>query len=406
MILDLLRLVVWLFVLWGAPSALYLGLLTLLSRRLAEPLGATGKLRFAVVVPAHNEQVQIAETVTSLLSVHYPRELFDVVVVADNCTDATADLAARAGARVLTRSHLTDKGKGFALHFAFTTLLSETGDKAIDAVVVVDADSIVSPNLLQAFAVRIAAGEIAVQADYGVRNPMASWRTRLMTVALTIFHRVRGIPRERLGLSAGLRGNGMCFSRACLSRFPHEAHGLVEDVEYGITLGLGGARIAYADEARVLGEMVSGGAASESQRARWESGRKALKKQQLPKLLRAAMQRRSLMLLDLALDLAVPPLAKIAAILVVAGALEGLRFYMGGAAQLCTYVLLAATVSLVAYVARGVMLSGLGLSAVTALLWAPAYVLWKILLRVLPKKRQDGWVRTEREGAAAAKKKP
>lgn len=145
--------------------------------------------------------------------------------------------------------------------------------------VVVDADSIVSPNLLHAFAVRLHAGEIAVQADYGVRNPLASWRTRLMTVALTIFHRVRGIARERMGLSAGLRGNGMCFSRACLSRFPHEAHGLVEDVEYGITLGLGGARIAYADEARVLGEMVSSASSSESQRARWESGRASLKRE-------------------------------------------------------------------------------------------------------------------------------
>lgn len=407
MILDLLHLLGWLFIFLGAPSALYLGLLTLLSRRIPDAVGDHRGCRFAVVVPAHNEQAQIAETVASLLAVDYPKELFFVLVVADNCTDATADLAARAGARVLTRQHATERGKGFALHFAFTELLAQEGAQAIDAVVVVDADSIVSRNLLQAFAVRLGAGEIAVQADYGVRNPLASWRTRLMTVALTIFHRVRGLGRERLRLSAGLRGNGMCFSRTCLTRFPHEAHGLVEDVEYGITLGLGGARIAYADEARVLGEMVSGGEASESQRARWESGRASLKRQQLPKLLGAAWRRRSLMLLDLALDLAVPPLAKIAVLLVLATALEGTRMALGGTLLMSTEVLGAALVALLAYVARGVVLSGLGWSAVTALLWAPVYVGWKLVLRLMPKKNaKSGWVRTEREGAPKNQSKP
>jgi hypothetical protein len=264
----------------------------------------------------------------------------------------------------------------------------------------VDADSVVSANLLTALAARLAQGELAVQADYGVRNPLASWRTRLMTVALTIFHRVRGLGRERLGLSSGLRGNGMCFSRACLTRFPHHAHGLVEDVEYGIALGLGGVRVAYADEARVLGEMVSGAQASESQRARWESGRAQLKREQLPVLFKAALKGRSLMLLDLALDLAVPPLAKIGALLAVGWALAGARMALGGGLGLASYALGASTLALLAYVGRGVLLSGLGLSAVTALAWAPWYVAWKILLKVMPgKKGADGWVRTQREGA-------
>lgn len=399
MMLDFLHLCAWAVLLFGAPPALYLGFLTLLSRRLPDGHGPDNHLRFAVVVPAHNEQAQIAETVASLLQVHYPKALFEVVVVADNCTDATADIAQRAGARVLVRNHATERGKGYALHHAFTLLLAEGAPKSIDAVVVVDADSIVSPNLLHAFAVRLAAGEIAVQADYGVRNPLASWRTRLMTVALTIFHRVRGIARERMGLSAGLRGNGMCFSRACLTRFPHEAHGLVEDVEYGITLGLGGARIAYADEARVLGEMVSNAQGSESQRARWESGRASLKREQLPKLLRGAWQRRSAMLLDLALDLAVPPLARVAVVVALACLLDGARLVLGGHMGLSSWVCAAALASLFGYVARGVQLSGLGFQAITALLWAPVYVVWKLVSKLRPKHKDSGWVRTAREGS-------
>lgn len=396
MIDDLMSLVVWLFVLASGPAALYLGLLTLLSRRISAPDG-NQTWRFAVVVPAHNEAAQIAETVASLQSVDYPKDRYRVVVVADNCTDATGAVAAAAGAEVLVRQHETERGKGYALHHAFEILLGRTGPEMIDAVVVVDADSVVSPNLLTAFAARLSANEIAVQADYGVRNPLASWRTRLMTVALAIFHRVRGLGRERMHLSAGLRGNGMCFSRACLSRFPHDAHGLVEDVEYGIALGLGGARIAYADEAQVLGEMVSGGQASESQRARWESGRALLKKHQLPKLLLAAWKRRSLMLLDLAMDLWVPPLAKIGGLMACGWCAEAARLGLSGNVQPSTYVLLVTTAALVAYVGRGVVLSGLGLGAVSALMWAPVYVGWKVVLKVVPRQKNQGWVRTQRE---------
>jgi len=400
MINDLLGVVALVPALWAGPAALYLGLLTLLSRRKPDASCQRPTCRFAVVVPAHNEQEQVAQTVASLLTVDYPKHLATVVVVADNCTDATAEVAKAAGAEVLVRHHATDRGKGFALHFAFTELLARQGANAIDAVVVVDADSVVSTNLLTALAARLSQGELAVQADYGVRNPLASWRTRLMTVALTIFHRVRGLGRERLGLSAGLRGNGMCFSRACLIRFPHDAHGLVEDVEYGIALGLGGVRVAYADEARVLGEMVSGAQASESQRARWESGRALLMRERLPVLLRAARQRRSLMLLDLALDLMVPPLAKIGALLAAGWILEGARLALGGPLGLAGYALGASTLALLAYVGRGVVLSGLGFSAVTALFWAPVYVAWKILLKVTPGKRgADGWVRTQRESS-------
>src|SRR6185436_19502285 len=144
-----------------------------------------------------------------------------VVVVADNCTDKTAELAREAGAVVLERQSDTHKGKGYALQYAFERLEG-------DAVVVVDADTKVTSNLLQAFAARLNAGAQACQAYYGVDNVSASWRTTLMAVAFAMFHRVRGRGRENLKLSCGLKGNGMCFSKALLAKVPHDAYNIIK----------------------------------------------------------------------------------------------------------------------------------------------------------------------------------
>src|SRR5882672_8297430 len=124
----------------------YLLALTLLSARLPVPVPSVPRLRFRILVPAHDESAGIAGTVESLLAVDYPRELFDVLVIADNCTDDTAARARAAGAVVLERTSETERGKGYALHYAFGRLPEE-----IDAAVVIDADTLVSQNLLRAF---------------------------------------------------------------------------------------------------------------------------------------------------------------------------------------------------------------------------------------------------------------
>src|SRR6185503_643631 len=153
-----------------------------------------------------------------------------------------------AGAYVIERNDSVRRGKGFALQYAFRA--SHEAAWA-DAVVVVDADTEVSTNLLEAFATRIEAGADAVQVRYGVLNSEASWRTQLLAVAKACFHDVRSRARERLALSCGLRGNGWCVTHCLLAEIPYEAFSLVEDVEYGITLGLAGYRVHYADEAFV-----------------------------------------------------------------------------------------------------------------------------------------------------------
>ena len=382
------------------PACGYLLLLTLCSAPLAVPAAKTGRSRFAIVVPSHNEAAVIERTVASLLALDWPAAQRRLLVIADNCSDDTAALARAAGAEVWERQHATERGKGYALRFAYERLLAEADP--VDAVVVVDADTEVSRNLLAAFAARIEAGEGAMQAFYGALNPMASWRTRLMTIALAMIHRLRGRGRERLGVSGGLKGNGMCFSLATLRRVPHQSFSLVEDLEYAIQLGRAGIRVAYVDEAEVLGEMVSTGEAAASQRQRWEGGRRALVREHGWPLLRRAIAQRSGLLLDLAFDVLVPPLATLvlfATLLALVAATA--MVLMGSCAFWFALLPLAA---LLLYVLRGVAVSGLGLQGWLDLAFAPFYVLWKLSLRLKPADKD--WVRTQREAETRRKDQP
>jgi len=389
-ILDLLLVVLSLPVLVGAS---YLFAATLLSAPSPVPVPAAPHRRFRFVVPAHNESAGIAATVVSLKSVDYPAELFDVLVVADNCEDDTAAQAAQAGAVVLERQNKEQRGKGYALLLAFSNLPAD-----VDAVVVVDADTLVSPNLLRAFAARRDLGAVAAQADYAVRNPNAAWRTRLIAIAFGAFHIVRSRARERLGLSCGLRGNGMCFSSKLLAEVPHNAFSIVEDVEYGLRLGEAGHRVHYADEAHVYGEMVSSAAAASSQRRRWEEGRKELVQRNGVRLLRAGIARRNAVLFDLALDLLVPPLSRIAVAAFI-GLLAAAALSMAfGAPTLSLASFGFCLLAVVLYVLRGWSVSGTGLRGLVDLGLAPVYVIWKASLRLRKASRPtSSWVRTKRE---------
>jgi GT2 family glycosyltransferase len=373
-------------------AALYLFVFTLLSARLRVPASSEPLRRFRFVVPAHNESAGIAATVASLRDVDYPRELFEVVVVADNCQDDTAEQARAAGATVLERNDTEKRGKGYALDHAFSATPA-----GVDAVVVIDADTLVSRNILRAFAARRELGAQAIQADYAVRNPDAAWRTRLVAIAFGAFHIVRSRARERLRLSCGLRGNGMCFATELLQKVPHRAYSVVEDVEYGLRLGEAGHRVHYTDEAHVYGEMVTTSAAANTQRRRWEEGRKLLVRQNAGRLLRAGL-RGDRVLLDLAIDLLVPPLSSIALTMLL-GSLAGAALMLGLGAPAVSLAAYGAGLSaVVLYVLRGWMVSGTGLRGLLDLGLAPVYVAWKVALRFKkPPRATSEWVRTKRE---------
>lgn len=374
----------------------YLFVLVLLSGKLRLPPARTPTTRFVYVIPAHDEEEGIAATVKSVLASEYPKELFRVLVVADNCSDATAARAREAGAEVLVRHDTERRGKGYALELAFGHVVASDSD----AVVVVDADTAVSPNLLASFDARMGDGKPhALQAEYGVRNPMASWRTRLMVIALALFHVLRSRARERLGVSTGLRGNGMCFSTAVLRAVPHDAFSIVEDLEYGIKLANAGFRVEYVEEAHVLGEMVSSEKASRSQRTRWEKGRFAIAKLHGRKLLARGFATRSGLFLDLAMDVLTPPLTYVVAGSILGSALAAGLVLLKLVAPWAAAPWLISLGFLSCYILRGVALANVGVRGLLDLAWAPVYMVWKIGLALKrPSARDATWTRTAREG--------
>jgi glycosyltransferase involved in cell wall biosynthesis len=389
----------WAFFALGIPvfaCTSYLLLLTLLSARLPAPRQNAPNTRFRIVIPAHDEALGIASTIENLRSLDYPQDLFDILVVADNCSDDTASRARVAGAAVLERKDATLRGKGYALKYAFEQL-----PETVDAVIVVDADTVASPNLLRAFAARIDSGAQAAQADYAVRNANTGWRTRLMAIAFGAFHVVRSRARERMGVSAGLRGNGMCFAASVLREVPHDAFSIVEDVEYGIRLGEAGHRVFYVDEAHVYGEMVSSAKSARSQRERWEGGRTALLRRHASTLVKRGLAGNGL-LLDLAADVLVPPLSRIAGAAALGMLVATAGGAMGGDFVVSRSAFAASLAAIAAYVLRGWSVSGTGARGLADLLLAPWFMVWKLTLaRRAPGRNDAEWIRTTRESSSS-----
>jgi 1,2-diacylglycerol 3-beta-glucosyltransferase len=376
-------------------GAAYLAGLALLSRRARPRAHPPPSIRFDVVVPAHDEEAGVAATVRSILATEYPPELRRVLVVADNCSDRTAERARRAGAEVLVRDDPARRGKGFALAFAFERSLARCW---ADAVVVVDADAAVSPNLLSAFAARLAAGARAAQSENLVANPYASWRTSLLSIAFALIHTVRSVARERLGLSCALSGTGMCFSTELLRAVPHRAVSLAEDIEYGIDLALAGHRVVYVAEAGVRSDMSPTARGGRSQRARWEDGRRQMARRHAFGLVRRGLARRDPVLLDLAADLLVPPLSTLGALAAGGAAVALAASWASGATLVSAATWSASALLLLAYVVRGWQVSGTGRRGLEALLHAPVFLFWRVGVAWTRRfRRPDVWVRTARE---------
>jgi 1,2-diacylglycerol 3-beta-glucosyltransferase len=381
----------------GVPSALsggYLGVLTALARP-KRPLVGDRSVRFAVVIPAHNEALGISDTVASVLALDYPAANRKVIVIADNCDDNTAQVAKDAGAEVIERFDAMRKSKGFALTDFFPEVLR---DSWVDAVVVVDADTVVQANLLTSFAAHFAAGAKVVQADYAVADPGQGWRTELLDVAFTCFHEVRSLGREALHVSSGLRGNGMGFTRAALERVPHAASSLVEDLEYGIALARAGIRVVYAHDTKVWAEMPNDDAAAESQRRRWEHGRELMRREHGWSLARSAIRSRDRVQADLAADVLLPPLTTVVKRAALSSALAGA---VTVAKRRPAWALIPAVLGvggIAFHIVTGWKRSSAGRNVAKRL---PGYVKWKAGLTSPPPVADNAWVRTKRNAEIA-----
>lgn len=376
------------------PLVLELTLVTaanfLFPRRLApkpqsSPRTAAARVfTLVIVVPAHNEELLVGRSVSSLRAAAGPAG--KIFVIAHNCTDATAARAAAAGATVLEYNDADAKGKGFALRYGFTQALA-TG---ADAVMVVDADSVVSPNTLSEVQDAFAAGARVVQCRYAMESASDRSSTRLAALAIRGFNVIRPLGRERLGLSCGILGNGFAIARTVLETIPYDAFSVVEDLEYHLHLVIAGERVRYLDRARISADFPESRAGEAVQRSRWEGGRLLTARRWALPLAGKILEGR-LRLLEPLCDLTGLPLAfgVFALLFAVCLPLPWLRWY--------------AAVSLIVILAHVLVAAWAGpefLKTLQLLAMTPLYIarkLWMIPGVLRGSSAKAAWVRTERD---------
>ena len=361
---------------------------------------ADGRQRFAILIPAHNEEVLIGRLLDNLQQLDYPRDRYEVCVVADNCDDRTASLAREHGASVFERFSQTERAKGFALRWLLEQL--QALGRMYDAYIVLDADSVVSANFLRSMEARLAAGSQVIQAHYSVLNASESKLAGLRAAALAAVHYLRPLGRLVLGLSCGLKGNGMCFAAPVIQRFGWDWYTLAEDVEFHLALVRSGVRVDFAPEASVMADMPVTLRQAASQNDRWERGRLQLVREHVPGLIVDGLRRRSLVSLDAAIEQVIPPLSVpfalgMLCLLAAVGLGSPVALALAGAGLVGQVVYLLAALALV----------GAPRSAYVALSAAPNYIAWKlgVYAQALLGARTTQWVRTARapSGGASAR---
>ncbi len=352
---------------------------------------STPVTRFALLIPAHNEEAVLGTLFASLHQLNYPGALMDIHVVADNCTDTTAAIARQANAFVHERQNDSEVGKGYALRWLLGQV--EASGRQYDAYVVIDADSHVSPNFLQVMDAQLQAGQSIIQSQYRVQNGQESWASGLRSVAFALFNHLRPLGRSALGWSSGLKGTGMCFSARIVERFGWESFSLTEDVEYHVHLVSAGLRVTYAPSAIIWSAMPTSLKQARSQQMRWERGRLHLVLRHVPHLLWGTLRTGNIALFDAAMEILVPPLSVLASLILCccAGAFllpshPGLRLALALLAALLLYILI------------GLRLARLPLASYRSLLFAPAYIVWKLWVYVVSmvSAGEHHWVRTSR----------
>lgn len=227
--------------------------------------------RIAVLIPAHNEELSLPITLQSLLRANYPQQLLSIVVVADNCSDRTAERARALGACVLERNSATERGKGYALRFGLDHILPTAPNlTAPDLVVILDADCQVDTEMFRVLANRFAHGDAAVQVAVVTRNA-DDGPTGFVGAIGNAFDNILATGKDRLGLSVPLRGSGMAFRRDLLERFPWNEYGLVEDADYAHRLARAGVRIRFESATTVRSESPASQTDLFGQRRRWRA---------------------------------------------------------------------------------------------------------------------------------------
>lgn len=382
--------------LWLAAGYHYVLLLASLLPTRRQKLGPhlkNSKTRFAIAIPAYNEAAVIGHTVQRLDKLNYPRDRFDIVVVADHCSDNTAEIVRATGGVCLERQDGPRGRKGYALAWLLERIVAES---RYDAVVVLDADSRVDPDLLCAFEAAIAAGYQVLQGQHVIANAEDSTYNALAAIDLRLNNRLRNLARSNLGFSCRLMGDAMCFHIDVLARFPWSTFSLTEDIEYGIRLMEAGIHVAYVPEAVSRGEAAGGWQQAEKQRMRWEGGVLDMRRRLAWQLLIKGIKHSRLELVDRGLEMLLPPYSMLSVSAAVVLVLEQMRRSPEKARMVNAVALTGAYATLPLW---GLIADRAPAALYRSLLSSPLFVLWRLWIRSITWIRRDAvvWVRTPRK---------
>ena len=226
--------------------------------------------RFMAIIPAHNEENVVGNLVESLVKQNYPRDLLDIYVIADNCTDRTAEIAKKAGAIVYERIDDINKTKGHALKWFLNKKIEENAP--YDAFCVFDADNIVHENFIKSMNKKLCQGEDVVQGYRDIKNPTDSWITAGYAIFYWTMNRFYHLARYNLGLSPLINGTGFMVKFDVIKPTGWDTQTLTEDIEFSLKRIIAGKKLGWATDAIVYDEQPVGFKQSWSQRSRWTVG--------------------------------------------------------------------------------------------------------------------------------------
>ena len=252
--------------------------------------------RFMAIIPAHNEAAVVANLIESLKNQDYPKDLYDIYVIADNCTDNTAEVARNAGAIVYERFDETKKTKGFALQWFLAQKIEENAP--YDALCVFDADNIADKNFLKAMNKKLCQGEEVVQGYRDIKNPSDNWITAGYSIFYWTMNRFYHLARYNIGLSPLLNGTGFMVKFDVIKPTGWDTNTLTEDIEFSLQRILKGKRLGWATDAIVYDEQPTGFKQSWSQRSRWTVGHIQCMKEYTGMLAEAVKEKKTLMNFD------------------------------------------------------------------------------------------------------------
>ncbi|MCJ8013296.1 glycosyltransferase [Paenibacillus sp. KQZ6P-2] len=254
---------------------------------------------FAVLVAAHNEEQVVGALMENLKQLDYPKELYDVFVICDNCTDNTAKIVREHGMNACVRTNNNLRGKGYAIEWMLKELWAMP--RQYDAVVMFDADNLADVNFLKEMNDDLCAGARVIQGYIDTKNPEDSWITAAYGISYWYINRLWQLSRHNMNMANFLGGTGMCFENNLLKEIGWGATSLVEDLEFTMRSVKRGVYPKFNYDAKVFDEKPLTFKASARQRLRWMQGHFTVARRYFFPLLWASIKERSIVKLDLAL---------------------------------------------------------------------------------------------------------